>query len=99
MDFRPTAGICRGERRARHAGNKPVSEVHAPHTVGYFRTTLTSFELARRPDGGTEIIERTFHQLKLDPAYYWLPMARWIVRENNARVLAHIRHQAEQRPD
>lgn len=77
----------------------PYREVHAPHAVGYFRTTLTSFELARRPDGGTEIIERTFHQLKLDPAYYWLPMARWIVRENNARVLAHIRHQAEQRPD
>lgn len=77
----------------------PYREVHAPHAVGYFRTTLTSFELAQRPDGGTEIIERTFHQLKLDPAYYWLPMARWIVRENNARVLVHIRHQAEQRPD
>ena len=75
----------------------PYREVHAPHAVGYFRTTLTSFDLARRPDGGTEIIERTFHQLKLDPAYYWLPMARWIVRENNARVLAHIQHQAEQR--
>ncbi|HWX58871.1 hypothetical protein [Bradyrhizobium sp.] len=77
----------------------PYREVHAPHAVGYFRTTLTSFDLARRPDGGTEIIECTFHQLKLDPAYYWLPMARWIVRENNARVLAHIRHQAEQRLD
>jgi uncharacterized membrane protein YhaH (DUF805 family) len=74
----------------------PYPEVHAPHAVGYFRTTLTSFDLARRPDGGTEIIERTFHQLKLDPAYYWLPMARWIVRENNARVLAHVQHQAEQ---
>ena len=55
----------------------PYREVHAPHAVGYFRTTLTSFDLARRPDGSTEIIERTFHQLKLDPAYYWLPMARW----------------------
>jgi len=74
----------------------PYREVHAPHAVGYFRTTLTSFDLARRPDGGTQIIERTSHQLKLDPAYYWLPMARWIVRENNARVLAHIQHQAEQ---
>lgn len=74
----------------------PYREVHAPHAVGYFRTTLTSFDLARRPDGGTEIIERTFHQLKLDPAYYWLPMARWIVWKNNARVLAHIQHQAEQ---
>jgi uncharacterized membrane protein YhaH (DUF805 family) len=75
----------------------PYPHVHAPHAVGYFRTSLTSFDLARGPDGGTEIVERTFHQLKLDPIYYWLPMARWIVRENNTRVLAHVRRQAEQR--
>jgi hypothetical protein len=64
----------------------PYKHVHAPHAVGYFRTSLTSFELARQPDGGTEIVERTSHQLKLDPVYYWLPMARWIVRENNMRI-------------
>jgi uncharacterized membrane protein YhaH (DUF805 family) len=73
----------------------PYRQVHAPHAVGYFRTSLTSFELAPRPDGDTEIIERTSHQLKLGPVYYWLPMARWIVRENNARVLEHVRRQAE----
>jgi uncharacterized membrane protein YhaH (DUF805 family) len=73
----------------------PYRHVHAPHVVGYFRTTSTSFELARRSDGGTEIIERTSHELKLEPALYWLPMARWIVYANNARVLAHIRQQAE----
>jgi uncharacterized membrane protein YhaH (DUF805 family) len=73
----------------------PYRHVHAPHVVGYFRTTYTSFELAPRLDGGTEIIERTSHELKLEPALYWLPMARWIVHENNARVLAHIRQQAE----
>jgi uncharacterized membrane protein YhaH (DUF805 family) len=73
----------------------PYRHVHAPHVVGYFRTTYTSFELAPRSDGGTEIIERTSHELKLEPALYWLPMARWIVHENNARVLAHIRRQAE----
>jgi hypothetical protein len=70
--------------------------VHAPHAVGYFRTSLTSFALVRQPDSGTEIVERTSHHLKLDPVYYWLPMARWIVRENNLRILDHVRHQAEQ---
>lgn len=75
----------------------PYEHVHAPHVVGYFRTTGTSFELVARPDGGTDLIERTSHELRLDPVLYWLPMARWIVNENNARVLAHIRRHAEQR--
>jgi len=69
--------------------------VHAPHVTGYFTSTSTSFELVPRADGGTEIIERTAHELKLEPALHWLPMARWIVALNNARVLSHIRRQAE----
>jgi len=73
----------------------PYRNVHAPHVVGYFRTSSTSFELMPRPGGGTEVIERTSHELKLDPVLYWLPLARWMVHENNARVLAHIRGQAE----
>jgi hypothetical protein len=74
----------------------PYQHVHAPHVVGYFRTIATSFELIRRADGHTDVIERTSHQLRLDPVLYWLPMARWVVGENNARVLAHIRRHAEQ---
>jgi uncharacterized membrane protein YhaH (DUF805 family) len=73
----------------------PYEHVHAPHLIGYFRTTSTSFELVRRSDGGTDIVERTAHELRLDPVPYWLPMARWIVRQNNARVLQHIRSHAE----
>jgi uncharacterized membrane protein YhaH (DUF805 family) len=73
----------------------PYEHVHAPHVIGYFRTLSTSFELVHRPDGGTDIVERTSHELRLDPVPYWLPMAQWIVRQNNARVLAHIRTHAE----
>ncbi len=73
----------------------PYEHVHAPHVIGYFRTTNTSFELLPRADGGTDIVERTSHELRLDPVPYWLPMARWIVRQNNARVLEHIRAHAE----
>ena len=49
-----------------------------------------------RADGHTDIVERTSHELRLDPVLYWLPMARWVVDQNNARVLAHIRRHAEQ---
>jgi uncharacterized membrane protein YhaH (DUF805 family) len=73
----------------------PYRHVHAPHVVGYFNSKLTSFELIPRSDGGTDIIERTSHELRLEPVLYWLPLARWIVHVNNARVLAHIRHHAE----
>jgi uncharacterized membrane protein YhaH (DUF805 family) len=73
----------------------PYEHVHAPHVVGYFRTKEASFELSARPDGTTEIVERTSHELRLEPALYWLPMARYVVHANNARVLAHIRRRAE----
>jgi hypothetical protein len=73
----------------------PYSHVHAPHVVGYFTTKSMSFELVPRSDGRTEIVEQTSHELRLDPIFYWLPFARLIVHENNARVLEHIRRQSE----
>jgi hypothetical protein len=73
----------------------PYRHVHAPHAVGYFRTIDTSFELVQGPDGSTQINERTSHELRLDPILYWLPLARWVIHQNNSRVLAHIRRQAE----
>jgi len=73
----------------------PYEHVHAPHVVGYFTTSLTSFELVPLPGGRTEVVERTSHQIKLDPILYWLPMARWIVHANNARVLTHIKRKSE----
>jgi hypothetical protein len=73
----------------------PYSEVHAPHVRGYFTTLSTSFELVPLTDARTEILEHTSHLLRLDPILYWLPFARWIVHENNTRVLAHIRYQSE----
>jgi uncharacterized membrane protein YhaH (DUF805 family) len=73
----------------------PYAHVHAPHVTGYFRILETVLELAPLADGGTELIERTSHELRLEPVLYWLPLARWMVHENNARVLAHIRRRAE----
>ena len=76
----------------------PYEHVHAPHIEGYFRTGETSFVLNEMPDGHTEIVERTAHTLRLDPILYWLPLARWVVAENNARVLASLKHRAERAP-
>ena len=73
----------------------PYEHVHAPHLIGYFRTTYTSFELVRRSDSGTDMTVRSSHELRIDPVPYWLPMARWIVHQNNTRVLQHIRAYAE----
>lgn len=73
----------------------PYRHVHAPHVHGYFTTRETSFELIPREGGVTQIVERTSHELKLDPALYWLPFARFMVDTNNARVLRHIKAQAE----
>ena len=72
----------------------PYAHVHAPHGVGYFRTMRTSFELVRRASG-TEVIERTSHELRLEPVLYWLPLARSIVAANNARVLRYLKREAE----
>jgi hypothetical protein len=63
--------------------------------IGYFTTRETSFELVEKSDGITEIVERTSHELRLDPALYWLPIVRHVVDHNNGRVLAHIKKQAE----
>jgi uncharacterized membrane protein YhaH (DUF805 family) len=76
----------------------PYAHVHAPHVVGYFRTMNTSFELVRRASG-TEVIERTSHELRLEPVLYWLPLARAIIAANNARVLRHLKREAESAAD
>ena len=73
----------------------PYKHVHAPHVRGYFTTLSTSFELVPMPGGQTQIVERTSHRLRLDPIFYWMPLARWVVSENNARVLAYVRDRAE----
>jgi hypothetical protein len=73
----------------------PYAHVHAPHVSGYFSTTYTSFELLPRVDGGTDVVERTTHELRLEPVLYWSPLAHWVVSENNARVLAHMKRNAE----
>jgi len=73
----------------------PYHHVHAPHVVGYFATTLASFELEDRGAHMTRLTLRSTHVLRLEPTLYWLPLVNWVVEENKARVLRHIRVLAE----
>lgn len=73
----------------------PYVHVHAPHAVDYFKTGSASFALKPRAGGGTDIVLRTQHTLRLEPMFYWVPLARMVVRGNNQRVLGHVKRQAE----
>lgn len=68
----------------------PYRHVNAPHVVGYFHTTTTTFTLTPLASGGTRVTLRTDHELKLDPVLYWLPLARWVVDQDDARVLRYL---------
>jgi hypothetical protein len=73
----------------------PYKHVNAPHVVGYFHTITTSFVLLPLPGGRTRVVLRSTHELKLDPVLYWLPLTRWVVSEDDGRVLAYVRRQSE----
>jgi hypothetical protein len=73
----------------------PYRRVHAPHVSGYFLTTQTSFELERLAGDRTRLTLTDSHILRLDPALYWEPMARWAIALNVSRVLESIKRRAE----
>jgi uncharacterized membrane protein YhaH (DUF805 family) len=73
----------------------PYEHVHAPHVLGYFRTSHAAFTLTPLPGGRTRMTLSTWHQLDLQPSAYWLPFTRWTIHANKVRVLAQIRRQAE----
>ena len=73
----------------------PYADVHAPHVDGYFRSIHARILLTPLEDGRTRLTLDTTHELDLQPSYYWLPMVRWVVRENKSRVLAQMKSQAE----
>ena len=76
----------------------PYRRVHAPHLHGYFVTDATSFELTELPSGGTRLVARATHRLRIDPVLYWEPLARWAISMNVTRVLQSIKGASELSP-
>lgn len=75
----------------------PYRKLHTPHLVGYFDTGETRFDLAPLPGGRTRLTATADHVLRIDPAPYWEPIARWAIKRNVTRVLTDIRTDAEAR--
>jgi len=75
----------------------PYRRVHAPHVDGYFVTHGMSFAL--RPDGrgGTWLDADADHELRIDPALYWRPLAVWAIDRNLGRVLEDVRRKSTDR--
>ncbi len=75
----------------------PYAHVNAPHVNGYFRTLDARFTITPLQDGRTKLTLATRHELDLEPALYWIPLAEWATHANKRRVLDHFRDQAEGR--
>lgn len=77
----------------------PYRKLHTPHLVGYFDTGETRFDLVALGGGNTRLTVRADHVLRIDPAPYWEPIARWAIGQNVARVLTDVRRDAERRTE
>lgn len=76
----------------------PYRRVHAPHVSGYFDTGETEFALQPLRSGGTRLIVRAAHILRIDPVPYWELLARWATSSNTRRVLDDLKQKAERSP-
>jgi hypothetical protein len=65
------------------------------HVLGHFTTISTSFELQPLGRNRTRLTITDSHILRLDPALYWAPLARWVIGKNVSFVLQSIKHRAE----
>jgi hypothetical protein len=72
----------------------PYQDVHAPHVEGYFRTRTAEFDITPIA-GGSRLTLKTTHELDINPAFYWAPIAQWVTHQNKVRVLTHFRDLAE----
>lgn len=73
----------------------PYGNISTPHAEGYFTTAYAHFDITPLPHGRTRLQLATLHRLKLEPAFYWTPIAKWAVYENKTRVLTHFARRAE----
>lgn len=73
----------------------PYDHVHAPHLAGYFTTAYAKFTITPLPDGRTRLALETGHDLDLEPAVYWAPLAQLAISANKTRVLEHFARRAE----
>jgi len=73
----------------------PNPHVNAPHLLGYFHTASASFTITPLANGKTRLIVSAPHTMRIEPALYWLPLARWTTDQDERRVLRRYQTLAE----
>jgi uncharacterized membrane protein YhaH (DUF805 family) len=73
----------------------PYRAIHPPHLDGFFRSRRGEFRLTELPGGRTRLDGTTWYEQRLWPAPYWQTWSDWLVHTIHARVLQHIKAEAE----
>lgn len=73
----------------------PYRALHPPHLDHFFRSRRGEFRLTALPDGRTRLDGTTWYTQQLWPARYWQGWSDYLVHTIHARVLEHIRTEAE----
>ena len=73
----------------------PYTRITPPHLEGYFRTRRGEFRLIELPGGRTRLEGRTWYELELHPAGYWMIWSDALIERIHRRVLLHIESLAE----
>lgn len=69
--------------------------VAPPHLDGYLVSRAGEFRLISLTDGSTRLEGSTWYEQRLRPHGYWVLFSDFIIERIHARVLAHIRTQAQ----
>jgi hypothetical protein len=73
----------------------PYRTLYPPHLDGFFKTSRGEFRLVPLAGGRTRLEGRTWYSLRMQPEGYWTFIADAILHRIHARVLNHIKQEAE----
>jgi hypothetical protein len=73
----------------------PYADLAPPHLDGYFRTRRGEFRLIPLSGGRTRLEGRTWYELEIAPAPYWMLFTDAFIGRIHHRVLTHIGRLAE----
>jgi uncharacterized membrane protein YhaH (DUF805 family) len=74
----------------------PYPDLHPPHLDGFLRSRRGEFRLVALDGGRTRLEGSTWYELEMGPEGYWQMFSDVIIHRIHMRVLAHIKHEAEQ---
>jgi hypothetical protein len=73
----------------------PYRNLYTHHLHGFFKTTKGEFRLIAIDAQRTRLEGRTWYSIRMQPQGYWTAISDAIVHRVHARVLSHIKAQAE----